>query len=255
MKRCIWCKQSDNEVPFEKKAHTIPKSLGGMNYNKNVCDICNSFFGYTLNGYTYSIEEALKETLCISRERLLNRESVKRKIGRFKSKFFDVKQRKEKLRLSIKRLYFFNSKYQRELCHNFKRGLIKMWFEEFSRQNQDINVYSEDFDYIRNFARYNNEDIPVFYFNRTIGVFLMKKSEAETPILIFNRSKMYLNKENYVEFEFLGHVFGFPINNYSQEDLKKNLIESMGLKKIFFTNCVEVKKITDIDFILNVMDK
>lgn len=255
MKKCIWCKQNENDASFEKKAHTIPKSLGGMNYNINVCDDCNAFFGNTLEGYTYSIEEALKEIFCISRERFLNRNSAKKKIGRFKSKFFDIKHRNDKLRLSLKKNIFLNFKYQRELCHNFKRGLIKMWFEEFSRQHQNIDVYSGKFDYVRNFARYNIDDIPMFYFNRRIGIFLMKKNEAETPILIFNRSTLYLQKENYVEFEFLGHVFGFPINNCYQDELKNNLNQSIELKKKSFLNYAEIKKLIDIDFALAVMDK
>ena len=43
--KCLWCLNEEPKVTFEKKAHTIPKSLGGQNYNINVCDECNSYFG------------------------------------------------------------------------------------------------------------------------------------------------------------------------------------------------------------------
>jgi|AntRauTorckE5430_2_1112549.scaffolds.fasta_scaffold40981_2 hypothetical protein len=39
--KCLWCLEEEPKVTFNKKAHTIPKSLGGQNYNKNVCDSCN----------------------------------------------------------------------------------------------------------------------------------------------------------------------------------------------------------------------
>ncbi|MBK0368245.1 HNH endonuclease [Flavobacterium agrisoli] len=39
-KSCLWCLKKEPDVTFIKKAHTIPKSLGGQNYNKNVCDDC-----------------------------------------------------------------------------------------------------------------------------------------------------------------------------------------------------------------------
>ncbi|WNH12015.1 HNH endonuclease [Thalassobellus suaedae] len=94
-KNCIWCLKDESEVPFEKKAHTIPISLGGENYFKNICDNCNSYFGNRDSTSTnYSIEEALKEAFNISRKRLLIPERTKRKVGRFKSKFFEIKEKK-----------------------------------------------------------------------------------------------------------------------------------------------------------------
>jgi hypothetical protein len=58
-------------MTFNKKAHSIAKSLGGQNFNKYVCDSCNEYFGATIQTNNYSIEEALKETFCISRQRFL----------------------------------------------------------------------------------------------------------------------------------------------------------------------------------------
>jgi len=136
-KKCLWCLKSGTEVSFDKKAHTIPKSLGGINFNVNVCDGCNDFFGNrnSLNN-KYSIEEALKETFNITRQRLLDINSQKRKTGRFKSKFFEIKNRKENCRLSIKPTFQFSGQFQKEICRAFKRGLYKMFFEELNRQKK-----------------------------------------------------------------------------------------------------------------------
>lgn len=55
-KKCLWCLKEEAKTTFNIKAHTIPKSLGGQNYNKNVCDDCNSYYGNSLE-VGYSIEE------------------------------------------------------------------------------------------------------------------------------------------------------------------------------------------------------
>jgi hypothetical protein len=87
-KICLWCLQKGPNVTFAKKAHTIPKSLGGQNFNKNICDDCNYYFGNSdsHNG-KYSIEVALKEAFTISRKRFLLGGINKRKVGEFKYQF------------------------------------------------------------------------------------------------------------------------------------------------------------------------
>jgi hypothetical protein len=92
LKRCLWCKLNENETTFNKKAHTIPKSLGGQNYNQTVCDNCNHFFGNATPENRYSIETALKETFCITRQRFLSGAVHKRQVGKFKSIFLMSKK-------------------------------------------------------------------------------------------------------------------------------------------------------------------
>src|SRR5690349_7596683 len=69
-RRCIWCGLSDGEVPFRKRAHSIPQGLGGQDICENVCDHCNEYFGNKKSAGV-SIEEAIKETFHISRLRFL----------------------------------------------------------------------------------------------------------------------------------------------------------------------------------------
>lgn len=253
-KKCLWCLNSIPEVTFEKKAHTIPKSLGGQNYNPNVCDSCNSYFGNrNSNNSIYSIEEALKETFNISRRVMLNIGETKRKTGRFKSKFFEIKERKGKYRLVIKSSFRFSKDFQEEICRSFKRGLYKMFLEELNRQNG--KGYKKEFDIIRGFARYNKGDLPILYFHRFIGAMIMFKREAETPILYFDRMQYLFSNNKFVEIEFLGHVFGFPIAEFEQSDFREYISKSTKVKQNFFKNFVIIKRLTDIDLALTIFNK
>ena len=250
-KTCLWCLNKEPDVTFVKKAHSIPKSLGGQNFNKNVCDDCNYYFGNrdSHNG-KYSIEVALKEAFSISRKRYLLGGIPKRKVGEFKSQFFEMKERKGKYRLATRPFYKFAS--QLELCRAFKRGLYKMYFEELNRQKK--SGYEASFDIVRSFARYNNGNLPVLYFTRRIGVMIFFKSEAETPILYFDRMNYLYSNEKFVEIEFLGHVFGFPIAHFTKEEFEDYAQKSIEIKKEFFVEAKVIEKFTDIDISLSIMN-
>jgi len=250
-KICLWCLQKEPSVAFIKKAHTIPKSLGGQNFNKNVCDECNYYFGNrdTHNG-KYSLEVALKEAFTISRKRFLLGAINKKKVGEFKSQFFEIKERNGKYRLAIKTSFMFTS--QSELCRAFKRGLYKMCFEELNRQKKI--GFESSFDIIRNFARFNIGDLPVLYFTRKYGIMMFFKSEAETPVLFFDRMNYLYSDTKFIEIEFLGHVFGFPIAEYSKDEFEAYTKKSIEIKKDFFIEAKIIDKFIDIDIALNIMN-
>lgn len=255
MKKCIWCLENENQVTFDKKAHTIPKSLGGQNFNKHVCDDCNKYFGDTTKINGYSIEEALKETFCISRQRFLGDSKTKRQIGEFRSKFFDIKERNGKKRVVLKKTFLFKSSFQIELCRNFKRGLVKMYLEEFDRQTEHSECVNPKYNYLRRFARFNELDIPIVYFERNVGIFIMKKNEAETPILMFGRMTYLIENENFIEIEFIGHVFGFPKTICTKAEFEDYIYKSLEIKKQYFNQAILIEKLTDIDFTLNILNK
>lgn len=251
-KKCIWCLKEELEVTFLTKAHTIPKSLGGQNYNLNVCDSCNEYFGKRLYKF-YSIEGALKETFNVTRFKLLQALKPKRKIGEFKSVFFNLKIKKNHLNLIVKDTFRFDYNSQNQLCRAFKRGLYKLYFEELNRQK---NIgYESTFDIIREFSRYDLDDLPVYYFNRSVGVLFMTGTEVETPILFFDRMNYLYSNEYFAEIEFLGHVFGFPINKYTPTDFDNYLHSSIQLKQQFFKGFKEIKRLTDIDLLLSIMNE
>jgi hypothetical protein len=252
-KKCLWCLKSSSETTFDKKAHTIPKSLGGQNYNQYVCDECNYHFGNReCHNGKYSIEVALKEGFNISREMFMKAGTQKRKVGEFKSQFFEVKERKGKYRLVIKDSFRFTKGFQEELCRAFKRGLLKMYLEELNRQTGE--GFETKFNTIRDFARYNKNDIPVFYFYRKLPLIAMLKAEAETPILYFGKMKYLVSNENFCELEFLGHVFGFPIADVTELDFKTHLIQSSSAKDEYFSHAGLISMLTDIDLTLKILE-
>lgn len=249
--KCLWCFKTEIEVTFKKKAHTIPKSLGGQKYNNNVCDECNKFFGEK-GDEKYSIEEALKETFVISRKMLYRSEDGKRKIGAFKSRFFEIKERKGKKRLVVKESFRFDSQFQQRLCINFKRGLYKMYLEELNRQKG--LGYDSKYNIIRDFARFGKGDLPMFYFERSIGMMILFKREAETPILFFDRMQYLFSDDHFDEIEFLGHVFGFPVSIFDENDFTNYLENTMKIKTGYFKNMILIKSLLDVDFTLKVMN-
>lgn len=252
MKKCIWCLKTENNTSFLKKAHTIPKSLGGQNFNKNICDSCNEYFG-SKQEEKYSIEEALKEAFNISRKKMLLSSKPKKQVGKFKSRFFDIKEKKGKYKLEFKTSFRFDSQFQKSLCRSFKRGLYKLYFEELNRQKKI--GFEPEFNLIRKFARYNENDLPVFYFQRKYGIIMMLDREAETPTLFFERMKYLYSDEYFEEIEFLGHVFGFPKKEFTIENFDNYYINSIKLKKDFFIGVTKIEKFTNIDIAFSIMDK
>ena len=128
-----------------------------------------------------------------------------------------------------------------------------MFLEELNRQKG--LGFEENFNVIRAFARYDEGDLPVFYFRRKFGVILMLKSEAETPVLMFDRMHYLFSNEKYIEIEFLGHVFGFPITEFNIESFEQYAKESVSLKRGHFTGAIAINRLIDVDLILNVLNK
>lgn len=250
-KKCIWCLKEEPEVTFQTKAHTIPRSLGGQHFNTNVCDLCNQYFGSRQYKF-YSIETVLKETFNVGRYRFLQAKKPKKQVGDFKSIFFVLKIKQNRISLTIKDTFRFDYQSQNQLCRAFKRGLYKLYFEELNRQK---NIgYESNYDIIRNFSRFDLDDLPVFYFKRSIGVIAFLEGEFETPKLLFERMNYLYSNELFVEIEFMGHVFGLPISRFTYEDFENYKKKSMELKTTFFKEFIEIKRLTDIDIVLSILD-
>ncbi|MCB0534126.1 MAG: hypothetical protein KDD14_18125, partial [Saprospiraceae bacterium] len=155
MKRCLWCLKEEGVTQFLNQAHTIPKSLGGKDINPNICDSCNSYFGNRNAQDRISVEEILKETFCITRERIQEstRQINPNKKGRFKSRFFEIRTKNGKPKLRIKSAFKLKKGFQRLACRYFKRAIYKLFLEELNRQTGV--GYEEKYNFIREFARYN----------------------------------------------------------------------------------------------------
>ena len=255
MKKCLWCQRNEKETYFETKAHTIPKSLGGKFINPNICDECNSYFGSRKNIDRIAVEEILKETFSITRRRI--QESTKlikstKKLNRFKSRYFEIRERNGKPKLKIKQSFRLKRGFQSKICRYFKRGIYKLYLEELNRQ-KSIG-FEEQYHFIREFARYNLGNYPIFYFERRFGAILLLNHEGDSPKLIFDRMNYLVSDYGFTEIEFLGHVFGFPIRRLYELEIEKYLKKSIDKKKKLFKRVKEIKYLTDVDLMFSVMN-
>lgn len=256
MKKCIWCLKTETEKAFNKQAHTIPRSLGGKMLNPNVCDECNEYFG-SKGSDDVAIEEAFKEAFVITKKRMQEPSNLihnpNKKTKRIKSRYFEFYQKDGKSSLKVKLSFKFLPGFQSKLCHYFKRGLYKIYLEELNRQ---FGLgFEPEYDFIREFARYNLGEYPVFYFERNAGIIMTLKDEIESPTIIFDKMNYLLRgKYGFTEIEFMGHVFGFPTRRLYELEAHRYLRETKKLKQRFFKGMKVIKYLTDIDLALKIMD-
>lgn len=81
----------------------------------------------------------------------------------------------------------------------------------------------------------------------------MKEEPAKT-ILYFERMNYLFSNEKFIEIEFLGHVFGFPITKFTENEFKDYLNHSIKLKRDYFNSYVLINKMTDIDITLSILN-
>lgn len=256
MKKCIWCLKEESVVPFEKKAHTIPQSLGGKNICSNVCDGCNSFFGQHHKGMP-PIETVIKEAFNISRARFLEadgRIGKNKPMPKYTSIYFDVDFKKRKIELKS-HYRFHNKGFQQKLSRQLKKGLYKIFLEELERQKGE--ALDEKYDFIREFARYDLGDYPVFYFERSLGAILMAKEFAESPELFMREEEKFgylVNEPSFFEFELLGHVLSIATSRNWIIAFDNYKRKSFAAKQKYFKQMKIVKEFKDIDLTLSVLN-
>ena len=136
-----------------------------------------------------------------------------------------------------------------------KRGIYKIFLEETERQYK--NGYNSKFDFIREYARYNIGDYPVFYFERKFGAILFTKEWLTNPELILEEGspmQYLIHEPSFIEFEFFGHVIGLATSRnweISYDIYKKRTISA---KQQFFKSFKPIKNFNDFDLTLNILD-
>ena len=250
LKKCIWCYKTDKETSFNNKSHTIPKSLGGKNICVDVCDICNSYFG-NRNGFDFPIEIALKETFNLTR--FLINYSIgdfgKGKIlPRFKSEIFDINLTKNEI--IYKNRFRLDNNFQNNFVRLFKRGIYKVFIEEIHRQLR--RGFDENFKDVKEFARYDIGDFPVYYWRLKKGAFFVAPSYISDPRFHFGDIQLKMVSEiSFYEFMLFGHFFGIPLSKDFNNNFELYVNQALIYKKDFFTELIMINKILDIDIFLN----
>lgn len=254
MKRCIWCLKNEEQVSFNKLAHTIPQSLGGRDICQNVCDSCNAYFGSPQKGKP-SIEVTLKEALNISRFHLLNMgKPIGRghSAGRYKSTYFNTDFKGKVHKITLKQAYSLRPHFQEVITRQLKRGLYKVFLEETERQKG--NALEDRFDFIREFARYDLNDCPVLHFERSVGVLYISKDWIAHPQFFIepeSRSDYLLDELGFFDFEILGHVFAIASSRLWNLTFELYIKKSLEAKHEFFNGYRLVEHFNDVDLTLN----
>jgi hypothetical protein len=252
MRTCIWCNRKEPDVPFLKKAHTFPQSLGGDSICDNVCDYCNHYFG-SPQAQSPAIEVILKEILNISKYLLLHHINEVPKNKRYKSEYFNLNW--EKKSIHLKPRFIVRRGYQEKLGRLFTRGLYKVFLEERERQRNDAK--DSRYDFIREFARYDLGDYPIYYFIPKIRAVFVSSTDTNKPMIRFTDHSDKMDQDFKVfEYTIMGHNFCIPTSrnfvNLYLDYYKKYLIETDNPSG---TRIIAIKYVENIDFTFQFLDQ
>src|SRR5690606_38274853 len=124
--------------------------------------------------------------------------------ARFKSEYFNLNI--EKRRITIKPRYKFKPQFQANFARSFGRGIYKIYLEERERIFGDAK--SEEFNFIREFSRYNLNDIPLYYLKPKVPIIFVDKNQFVNPEMKFTEyhHKLHNNFRLY-EFYYGGYNY------------------------------------------------
>lgn len=253
-RKCLWCGRNEPQVSFETDAHIVPQSIGGKVLSNNECDECNAYFGSHDNGKP-AIDTVFKEAFNLTRFRLLDSTDQYFRVynfPRFKSIYFNVNRKNRSF--NLKPAFRVKDGFQATLCRQFKRGLFKVFLETYHEET--CRGFRSEFDFIREFARYNFGDYPVFYFNRKHGAILTTQEFIKHPTLMkFDRTDVIMNQFSFYEFEIVSHMFSIPTLEFVKEN-KPKYIKSVNERWAnLFGSITELKYLTQIDLTMKIMDQ
>ncbi|MDV3635141.1 hypothetical protein CMU84_08245 [Elizabethkingia anophelis] len=253
MKKCIWCNRYNSHTSFKTVAHTFPQSLGGKYICVNVCDKCNFAFG-NKQSFQPSVDLAIKEIFNLSRFLISDKKNIS-SYKRFSSEYFKINP--EQRKITIKMKYKLQSKFQENFARSFKRGIYKIFLEERERICGDS--HSEEFNFIREFSRYNLNDIPLYYLKPENPIIFIDQEQFDNPKLNFLEPHNELHKGyRLYEFYYGGYTYilhtnafmeEYHINKYENEVVLKNK-NSMSLSSL-----VQISKMEDLDFRYHLFNK
>lgn len=248
MKQCIWCNKTESLTTFKTKAHIFPDSVGGKKICTNVCDDCNWKFGQKQN-FQPSVDIAVKEIFNLTKHLLqTNKNNSHQKTYRFKSEYFNFNPTKRTL--SFKQKYKLKQGFQSNFARSFRRGIYKIFLEERERVFSDGN--SEQFNFIREFARYNLGDIPLYYLKPINPIIFLDDNQFKNPQLNFNEFHEELHKSyRLYTFNYGGYYYILHTNNLMKEihiiNYYNNIIknETYPMAK---SELIQINKMEDLDF-------
>jgi hypothetical protein len=113
------------------------------------------------------------------------------------------------------------------------------------------------YDFIREFSRYDLGDYPIFYFERTYGFIVVAKDWVSNPQFHIDKDyqmKYLVQEPSFFEFEFMGHVFGIATSRYWQLAIDNYQNKTVEAKGGYFKAWRLVNNFNDIDLLLSILD-
>lgn len=238
--KCIWCGKSKPEVTFKTEPHIIPEALGGKVIGTDVCDQCNSYFGTATPGVP-NMDLVFKEIFNATR---FSRSDLNEKSWRkFQTVFFKYEHKR--------RTFVIKNNFREHIItRQFKRSLFEVFLQAYHKETHDGN--NPKFIAIRDFARFNQGDLKVFYvFNNIVLI----EDRNDPPVLHFSQRNIdIMHETGLFSFFLYGHMFYlevFPVAfkangvRYLTEEANKVLIKVRGNEKIS-----ELTSIYQMDFFM-----
>lgn len=176
-------------------------------------------------------------------------------MARPKSEYFNIDYRNKNVELKKSKTRF-DSDFKYKLTRQFKRGFYKMYLEELERQLG--TAHSDQYDFIRQFARYDLNDLPLFYFYKSWGAIAATEDTFKNPSLEMDKEMkmLYLVSESkyFNEFEFIGHTFSVVTHPHWKYHLESYQRQSLDMKKRFYRGMKPIDSLFDIDLALRIFD-
>ena len=246
---CIWCLKTKPNVTFYTKPHTIPKKLESNIIGFDICDSCNRYFGSDNNSekVTFSVDKVFKEFFNVHKFLLTNNKDSN-SWRKFKSQFFNYYHSNKTLKLNLD--YRRNQYYARELTRKFKRGIYNVFLQEYHRCTK--NGLDSQFDRLRQFVRFDKNDIPIYYLQSSNGVRLHDDLNM-SPRLPFNDySKSIISEYGFYHLSLTGLNFFLAVTDKADSNydyIEKTSLEYIG-SGFAYKGLVELKRLDQVDFTL-----
>lgn len=245
---CIFCKSTKPDVTFNEKPHTMPRSLGSNSIGFDICDNCNHYFGQPdkLSNPPLTIEVCVKEILGLTKYLLEYQQKPSN--TRLKSIYFEFWASTGKLKVKTK--YKFTHDFQKALLNQFKRGLYEMFLQEYHKETK--KGLDDRFDEVRNYARYNEGDIPLYHLQNSQGIITLT-NKFSMPQFTFSESQIDdIESYGFCSLIIFGKWFYLevtPKGVSNRETYLKSVAKIIG-SGFVFNKLVEIESVNDIDFTL-----
>lgn len=253
MGTCLWCRKSKPNCTFNEKSHTFPKSLGGQNIGVDICDECNHYFGEPDISAcpNLAIEVCIKEIFGIIRYiieiALQDKISLSKPQRRLPSIYFNIYKSKRKI--VLRNAFKMNTPFLQTFIRQFKRGLYEVFLQEYHLKTG--KGLDEDFNSIREFARFNKGDIPVYHIANKGAIFV--PTDLSTPHLFFEQYDLdAIDNFGFYRFWIFGYEFYLEVKPFAKE--KRNEFLAPIIKDVNelngFQDFFKLDSIFQIDFTL-----